>query len=160
MRADVEMAGRVRPGRFGAARRPIVLLLLLCAVNTRAQDGDNTGPQCSEDRLDLCEDLCTLDGKRPNPCPLECDARTGDCYDRCVEPLEGEGFGPDADAPYDIESQPILDQFDGVCANRLQNRVAESLVTDAFESTLRDPPPVLNVHPTTGTPATVTPGPL
>ena len=142
VRADVEMAGRVRPGGFGAARRPIVLLLLLCAVNTRAQDGDNTGPQCSEDRLDLCEDLCTLDGKRPNPCPLECDARTGDCYDRCVEPLEGEGFGPDADAPYDIESQPILDQFDGVCANRLQNRVAESLVTDAFESTLRDPPPV------------------
>ena len=131
------MGRRGRPG-FGAARCPLIISLLLCAV-ARAQDGEdggNTGPQCSEDRLDLCEDLCTLDGKRPNPCPLECNVQTGDCYDRCVNPIE------DGALPYDVNDAIINDAFDRVCANRLRKRIAESLVTDSFESTLRDPPAV------------------
>ena len=131
------MGRRGRPG-FGAARCPLIISLLLCAV-ARAQDGEdggNTGPQCSEDRLDLCDDLCTLDGKRPNPCPLECNVQTGDCYDRCVNPIE------DGALPYDVNDAIINDAFDPVCANRLRKRIAESLVTDSFESTLRDPPAV------------------
>ena len=131
------MGRRGRPG-FGAARYPLIISLLLCAV-ARAQDGEdggNTGPQCSEDRLDLCEDLCTLDGKRPNPCPLECNVQTGDCYDRCVNPIEDDAL------PYDVNDAIINDAFDPVCANRLRKRIAESLVTDSFESTLRDPPAV------------------
>ena len=131
------MGRRGRPG-FGAARCPLIISLLLCAV-ARAQDGEdggNTGPQCSEDRLDLCDDLCTLDGKRPNPCPLECNVQTGDCYDRCVNPIE------DGALPYDVNDAIINDAFDRVCANRLRKRIAESLVTDSFQSTLRDPPAV------------------
>lgn len=131
------MGRRGRPG-FGAARCPLIISLLLCAVASAqdGEDGGNTGPQCSEDRLDLCDDLCTLDGKRPNPCPLECNVQTGDCYDRCVNPIE------DGALPYDVNDAIINDAFDRVCANRLRKRIAESLVTDSFQSTLRDPPAV------------------
>lgn len=76
------MAGRRRAARWlGLALATLLVLAVPVADGQPAQ-----GQGCSEATANLCQDRCTLDGQRAShpDCEYECDAATGQCFDRCA----------------------------------------------------------------------------
>ena len=90
---------------------------------------------CDSDCEELCLDRCTLDGRRPNPCPYECEPLTKTCYDECEMKL------------FDVTVEQDKDNYDHVCVGRAATKKARILMEAAAEKgdlTLRLPPASLS----------------
>ena len=145
------------------ARRARLLFALVLALLARAagQTADGTTPAaddatvlCSLENLLECDDRCTLDGARANPCPraedgiydLECRNHPNvnvldiQCYNRCDEFVEIEGTSEFV--AYSTSVALERNAFDATCADRLASLAATNAVADSFASPLRAPPGV------------------
>jgi len=93
----------------------LALFVFLCHRVPRLA-GQALVPTCGPERLDLCEDKCTLDGQREHSCEFECDPVNGLCFDRC--------------AAYFVDTAIALDKFDLFCTTRKARSARDALTPE------------------------------